>query len=111
MRQNLLAVVIFAAPLSACMVLSGTDHPVADDATAKATISGLRAPGYVWLHVPDGEFAKGSAQHRGMVASVRVDGDCVGKVGEGEDLSRNTGSKRPVAETIRSPFGQPSAAS
>jgi hypothetical protein len=111
MRQNLLAVVIFAAPLSACMVLGGTDHPVADDATAKATISGLRAPGYVWLHVLDGEFDEGFTHRRRMLASVCADGDCAGKVGEGEDLSCNTGSKRPIAERPRSPFGQPSTAS
>ncbi|HUC65942.1 MAG TPA: hypothetical protein VMA53_10965 [Stellaceae bacterium] len=78
MRQSLLAVMIFAAPLSACMVLGGTDHPVADDATAQATISGLPAPGYVWLHVPSGEFDRGFAHRGRRVASVRVDGDCVG---------------------------------
>jgi hypothetical protein len=76
MRQNLLAVAILAAPLSACMVLGGTDHPVADDATAKASISGLPAPGYVWLYAPE-----------------------------------NTRSKLPIAETTRSPYGPPPAAS
>jgi hypothetical protein len=105
MRQSLLAVVIFAAPLSACMVLGGTDHPVADDATAKAAIS----PGYVWLHVPDGEFGRGLAHRGRMVASVFVDG--LGKVGEDENSLRSTGSKRPVGERTRSPFGQPPAAS